>query len=65
MALRVRPGLAARCRRRRAVRLHGPGRASVRCSETAFLEFHHLRPVARGGRSTVENLELRCRAHNG
>jgi hypothetical protein len=22
-----------------------------RCSETAFLEFHHLQPVARGGRS--------------
>ncbi|MDR7584819.1 MAG: hypothetical protein QN158_04405 [Armatimonadota bacterium] len=36
-----------------------------RCSETAFLEFHHLQPVARGGRSTVANLELRCRAHNG
>ncbi len=35
-----------------------------RCSARAFLEFHHVDPFARGGRSTVMNLELRCRAHN-
>ena len=35
-----------------------------RCSETGFLEFHHVVPFAAGGASTVENLELRCRAHN-
>lgn len=35
-----------------------------RCTETAFLEFHHIKPYACGGRSTVDNIELRCRAHN-
>jgi 5-methylcytosine-specific restriction endonuclease McrA len=35
-----------------------------RCEETGFLEFHHLVPYARGGETSVENLELRCRAHN-
>jgi hypothetical protein len=35
-----------------------------RCDERGFLEFHHLEPFAAGGPTTVENLELRCRAHN-
>ena len=35
-----------------------------RCTERGFLEFHHVRPYADGGASVVENLELRCRAHN-
>ena len=35
-----------------------------RCTEQARLEFDHAVPVARGGQSTVENLRLRCRAHN-
>lgn len=35
-----------------------------RCGETAFLEFHHVRPFAAGGQATAENIELRCRAHN-
>jgi hypothetical protein len=35
-----------------------------RCPETGFLEFHHRIPSAAGGPGTVENLELRCRAHN-
>ena len=35
-----------------------------RCTETAFLEFHHVKPFALGGKSTVDNIELRCRAHN-
>lgn len=35
-----------------------------RCTETAFLEFHHVKPFVRGGRSTLDNIELRCRAHN-
>jgi hypothetical protein len=35
-----------------------------RCSETAFLEFHHVVPYADGGSATVQNIELRCRAHN-
>jgi hypothetical protein len=39
----------------------GDGR---RCSARAFLEFHHLLPYARGGPATVENIALRCQAHN-
>jgi hypothetical protein len=35
-----------------------------RCTERAFLEFHHVRPYAAGGAAVVENIELRCRAHN-
>ena len=35
-----------------------------RCAATRFLEFHHLRPFEVGGEATVENIALRCRAHN-
>lgn len=35
-----------------------------RCDERGFLEFHHRVPYADGGASSVENLELRCGAHN-
>ncbi len=35
-----------------------------RCRETSMLEFHHVQPFAAGGLATVENIELRCRAHN-
>ena len=35
-----------------------------RCRETACLEFHHVKPFARGGATTAANLELRCRSHN-
>jgi 5-methylcytosine-specific restriction endonuclease McrA len=35
-----------------------------RCSETGFLEYHHVRPFAAGGATDAANLELRCRAHN-
>ena len=35
-----------------------------RCRETGRLEFHHLIPFAHGGPATVENIALRCRAHN-
>ena len=35
-----------------------------RCTETGFLEFHHVVPFADGGKTTSDNLELRCRAHN-
>jgi hypothetical protein len=38
--------------------------AGHRCDERRFLEFDHIHPVARGGLATVENLRLRCRAHN-
>ena len=36
-----------------------------RCDEQRFLEFHHVVPYAAGGLPTVENVQLRCRAHNG
>jgi hypothetical protein len=35
-----------------------------RCTERAFLEFHHIRPYALGGPTTAENISLRCRRHN-
>ena len=35
-----------------------------RCPARTMLEFDHLDPVARGGQATVENITLRCRAHN-
>jgi hypothetical protein len=35
-----------------------------RCRETGGLELDHIDPHARGGPPTVENLRLRCRAHN-
>ena len=36
-----------------------------RCEERGFLEFHHVVPAAMGGEFTVENIQFRCRAHNG
>jgi hypothetical protein len=39
----------------------GSGR---RCSERSFLEFHHVKAYALGGAATVENIALRCHAHN-
>jgi hypothetical protein len=35
-----------------------------RCTERDFLEFHHVRAFAEGGKATIENIELRCRVHN-
>jgi hypothetical protein len=35
-----------------------------RCSETSFLEYHHMVPFAAGGKATTSNISLRCRAHN-
>ena len=35
-----------------------------RCSERGFLEFHHVEPYAVGGPAVVDNVALRCRAHN-
>jgi hypothetical protein len=56
---------------RRAVWLRDRGRCAFigtgghRCSALAFVEFHHLEPHAVGGVATVDNIQLRCRAHNG
>lgn len=41
------------------------GASGHRCSERAFLEYHHVEPYAAGGEATVGNIQLRCRAHNG
>jgi len=35
-----------------------------RCEERAYLEYHHLTPWIVGGQPSVENIALRCRAHN-
>jgi hypothetical protein len=35
-----------------------------RCREMGALELDHVQPHARGGTASVENLRLRCRAHN-
>jgi hypothetical protein len=40
------------------------GKSGRRCDEQRFLEFHHVSPYAAGGKATIENIELRCRAHN-
>jgi hypothetical protein len=34
------------------------------CGSTMCLEIDHIRPLARGGKSTVENCRLACRFHN-
>jgi hypothetical protein len=34
------------------------------CTSTHYLEFDHIVPFALGGQATVENLRVRCRAHN-
>jgi hypothetical protein len=55
---------------RRAVFERDKGRCSFRsdsgqrCRETAHLELHHLVPFARGGEHRLDNVTLRCRAHN-
>lgn len=51
--------------RRDAGRCAFVGTNGRRCETRAFLEFHHVVPYAVGGEATVENIQLRCRAHNG
>jgi hypothetical protein len=54
---------------RRAVWTRDDGRCAFvgtqgRCTERGLLEMHHVVPFAEGGLTTIDNLELRCRAHN-
>ena len=54
---------------RRAVWKRDEGRCafqgtSGRCSERRFLEWHHVQPFGHQGPATVDNIALRCRAHN-
>jgi hypothetical protein len=39
-------------------------RNGKRCESRDRIEFHHIAPFARGGEMALENIELRCRAHN-
>jgi 5-methylcytosine-specific restriction endonuclease McrA len=63
-------GRAIPARARREVFERDEGRCAFtdtegrRCSSTWQIEFHHRIPYARGGTHDVENIELRCRAHN-
>jgi hypothetical protein len=56
---------------RRAVWIRDGGRCAFMsrngrlCTEEGFLEFHHVAPYATGGQPTKDNIQLRCRAHNG
>jgi len=67
---RLRPGSRAiPAAVRRAVRARDRDQcafvgAEGRCAERGFLQFHHLITYADGGQATVENIELRCAAHN-
>ena len=76
-AARPRPANAARLRRsrhvpaavKRAVWTRDKGQCAFegkdgRCRERGFLEIHHVVPFAAEGETVVENLQLRCRAHN-
>jgi hypothetical protein len=55
---------------RRAVAIRDGSRCAFvassgrRCGERRFLEFHHVLPYGARGKPTVENIQLRCRAHN-
>ena len=40
------------------------GRNGQRCTERGRLEFHHVHAYALGGPATIDNIALRCRAHN-
>ena len=40
------------------------GSDGKRCSSRHDLEVHHLKPFAKGGENSLENLSLRCRRHN-
>jgi len=40
------------------------GEGGHRCGAVARVEFDHVDPVAIGGEATVDNIRLRCRAHN-
>ena len=55
---------------RRAVYVRDAGQCTFtdaqgnRCSATTRLQYHHVKPFALGGESTVDNLALACDAHN-
>jgi len=55
---------------RRAVWIRDEGRCAFvgahgRCGSRVQIEFHHVQPFSAGGASEEDNIELRCRVHNG
>lgn len=44
--------------------MHLVSKDGRRCSARRCLELDHIVPLAVGGKATVENLRMRCRAHN-
>jgi 5-methylcytosine-specific restriction endonuclease McrA len=40
------------------------GEDNRRCGKRKLLQFDHVTPVAKGGKTTEDNLRLRCRRHN-
>ncbi|MBI4406038.1 MAG: HNH endonuclease [Deltaproteobacteria bacterium] len=36
----------------------------VRCSQKRWVDLHHLKPLAKGGENSVDNLTTLCRAHH-
>jgi len=34
------------------------------CNSQRFLEYDHINPIAMGGKTSLQNLRLLCRAHN-
>jgi 5-methylcytosine-specific restriction endonuclease McrA len=40
------------------------GAKGNRCKARKLLELDHVDPVARGGQATIDNMRMRCRAHN-
>jgi 5-methylcytosine-specific restriction endonuclease McrA len=61
---RIPPAVKSEVWKRDAAQCTFTSEAGHRCPARSALEFDHIEPVARGGRSTVDNLRLRCRAHN-
>jgi 5-methylcytosine-specific restriction endonuclease McrA len=60
----IPPGVRTAVHERDDGRCTFVGENGHRCGARGFLEFDHVLEVARGGRSTAENLRLRCRTHN-
>src|SRR5438093_3159987 len=60
--------VAAKVRRAVGLRDHGVctfvSKSGRRCNARAFIQFHHADPHSVGGEATVENIHLRCSAHN-
>ena len=56
--------MAAAARFSSSVRSPRPHSSRRRREAWKELDYDHVEPVAQGGRATVQNLRLRCRAHN-